>query len=166
MVKPVPALGSFHTGSPSHCAAAGVASNAVSPSSNIVRVISPSQRLGETGQDQGGRSGGDGPTVGTAGRGVNAVSLYGTHTAPIDTRLLGGWGGWGRLEKVWGGRAGGGTTSTDLHRPPPTSITSFSFTSRAGDGSPRARQRRTPAGSGRPSASRSRRRRASRRGRS
>jgi len=110
-VKPVPALGSFHTGSPSHCAAAGVASNAVSPSSNIVRFISPSQRLGETVQDQGARSGGDGPTVGTAARGVNAVSLYGTHTAPIDTRLLGGWGGWGRLEKVWGGRAGGGTTS-------------------------------------------------------
>src|SRR5439155_1155626 len=89
MVKPVPALGSFHTGSPSHCAAAGVASNAVSPSSNIVRFISPSQRLGETVQDQGARSGGDGPTVGTAARGVNAVSLYGTHTAPIDTRLLG-----------------------------------------------------------------------------
>src|SRR5438552_927357 len=92
-------------------AAAGLASNAVSPSSNIVRFISPSQRLGETVQDQGARSGGDGPTVGTAARGVNAVSLYGTHTAPIDTRLLGGWGGWGRLEKVWGGRAGGGTTS-------------------------------------------------------
>src|SRR5438046_2082008 len=87
---PVPALGSFHTGSPSHCAAAGVASNAVSPSSNIVRFISPSQRLGETVQDQGARSGGDGPTVGTAARGVNAVSLYGTHTAPIDTRG-GGW---------------------------------------------------------------------------
>src|SRR5439155_19294263 len=111
MVKPVPALGSFHTGSPSHCAAAGVASNAVSPSSNIVRFISPSQRLGETVQDQGARSGGDGPTEGTAARGVNAVSLYGTHTAPIDTRLLGGWGGWRRVQKVWGGRAGGGITS-------------------------------------------------------
>src|SRR5438128_6875744 len=86
MVKPVPALGSFHTGSPSHCAAAGVASNAVSPSNNIVRFINPSQRLGETVQDQGARSGGDEPTVGTAARRVNAVSLYGTHTAPIDTR--------------------------------------------------------------------------------
>src|SRR5205814_8288104 len=78
---------------------------------HIVRCIGPSERLGGTVQDQGARCGGDGPTVGTAARGVNAVSRYGTHTAPIDTRLLGGWGGWGRLEKVWGGRAGGGTTS-------------------------------------------------------
>src|SRR5205823_6202253 len=46
-----------------------------------------------------------------AAGGGNAVSLYGTRTAPIDTRLVGGWGGWGRLEKVWGGRAGGGITS-------------------------------------------------------
>src|SRR5438034_4147045 len=47
MVKPVPAVGSFHAGSPSHCAAAGVASN-VNPSVSAVRFIVPSQRQGKT----------------------------------------------------------------------------------------------------------------------
>src|SRR5438093_1078758 len=44
MVKPVPALGLFHAGSPSHCAVAGVASSA-NPSVNAVRFISAPSRL-------------------------------------------------------------------------------------------------------------------------
>src|SRR5947207_15253550 len=56
MVKPVPAVGSFHIGSPSHCAAAGVASN-VNPSVSAARFIVPSQRQGEKPcGDQGARS--------------------------------------------------------------------------------------------------------------
>src|SRR2546427_9532152 len=44
MVKPVPALGWFHAGSPSHWAVAGVASSA-NPSVNAVRLISALSRL-------------------------------------------------------------------------------------------------------------------------
>src|SRR5207244_2689900 len=55
MVKPVPAVGSFHIGSPSHCAAAGVASN-VRPRVRAARFVVPAQRQGETVWDQGARS--------------------------------------------------------------------------------------------------------------
>src|SRR5256885_280314 len=58
MVKPEPAVGLFQLGSPSHCAAAGGASNA-NPSVNAARFISASQRLEETVWDQGARSGED-----------------------------------------------------------------------------------------------------------
>src|SRR5439155_9271960 len=38
MVSPVPPLGLFHTGSPSHCAAAGVARNADNATVNAARI--------------------------------------------------------------------------------------------------------------------------------
>src|SRR5439155_1619566 len=66
--------GSFHIGSPSHCAAASVASN-VNPSVSAARFIVPSQRQGEPCGTRAHGPGGDGATVGTAARLVNPVSL-------------------------------------------------------------------------------------------
>src|SRR2546428_616018 len=46
MGRPVPPLGLFHTGWPSHCAAAGVASNTMTPSVNPARIDTPSGKVG------------------------------------------------------------------------------------------------------------------------
>src|SRR5438552_5400752 len=46
MVSPVPPLGLFHTGSPSHCAAAGVARNADNATVNAARIDTPSGEVG------------------------------------------------------------------------------------------------------------------------
>src|SRR5437016_5248367 len=61
MVTPVPPLGLFHTGSPSHCAAAGVARNASIATVNDARISALSRgwwrfgRLEEVGGGCGGR---------------------------------------------------------------------------------------------------------------
>jgi len=73
-----PGLGSFHAGSPATGCGARQPGLASSQRQHCVFHV-PSQRLRKTVWDQGARSGGDGATVRTAPRRVNAVSLISPH---------------------------------------------------------------------------------------
>src|SRR5213083_3217123 len=77
MVTPVPPLGLFHTGIPSHCAAAGVARHAANPSVNTARISTPSGRLVEVG--------GGWWRITNLHHPPQPPSVQCTHTAPIDT---------------------------------------------------------------------------------